>query len=150
MKTILKYVGLFTIAGALTGASFFSVQLQAQNAPAPTSEKRYVPYKITRGDRISVGVVGEPELTVGGKRVEATGTINLLYIQEIRLVGLTIAEAQETIAKAYREGRFLRNPLVTVTVDEYAPRLVRISGKVNQQNAYSLPPDSEMTIVELI
>jgi polysaccharide biosynthesis/export protein len=124
--------------------------LDAQPAPATKAEKRYVAYKITRGDRISVGVVGEPELTVGGKRIEATGTINLLYIQEIRLVGLTIAEAQESIAKAYRDGRFLRNPQVSVTVDEYAPRNVIITGKVNVQGRLEIPPDTEITIKEMI
>lgn len=128
------------------------VRVFGAQAPAPpaTAEKRFIPYKITRGDRVSVSVVGEPELTVGQKRVEATGTINLLYIGNIRLVGLTIVEAQEAIAQAYRDGRFLRNPQVSVTVDEYAPRIVRIGGKVNSPGQIHIPPDAEMSIVELI
>lgn len=122
---------------------------QPPNAAVP-AEKKYVPYRISRGDRLSVALVGEPNLTVGQRRVEATGTINLLYINDIRLVGLTIAEAQVAIANAYRDGRFLRNPQVSVTVDEYAPRIVRIGGKVNSPGQIHIPPDSEMTIIELI
>jgi polysaccharide export outer membrane protein len=132
--------------------SFGGSILQAQPRPAPRMEKKYVPYRITRGDMLSVELLanGEREFAVAQKRVEATGTINLLYIQEVRLVGLTIAEAQDAIARAYRDGRFIRNPTVTVTVETYAPRVVRISGKVNTQGPFEIPPDAEMTITELI
>lgn len=128
------------------------VALFAETAPPAgrSAEKKAVPYRITAGDRVSVAVLGEPSLTVGQRRVEATGTINLLLVSDVRIAGLTIAEAQEAIANSYREGRFLRNPQVTVTVDEYAPRIVRISGKVNSPGQIHIPPDTEMTIVDLI
>ena len=117
---------------------------------APKSEKKFVAYKISRGDRLAVAVLGEPDLTQGGKRVEATGTINLPLIQEIRLVGLTIAEAQEAIANAYRVGRFLRNPQVSVTVEEYAQRVVIVGGKVNAPGRQEIAPDTEVTIKDVI
>lgn len=124
----------------------------AQPVAIPKAEKKYVPYRITRGDTLSVEVLanGEREFSAAQKRIEATGTVNLLYIQEIRLVGLTIAEAQDSIARAYRDGRFIRNPVVNVTVESYAPRVVRISGKVNSQSTVEIPPDGELTIMELI
>jgi polysaccharide export outer membrane protein len=124
--------------------------LSAQTVPGKKDEAKFVAYKITRGDRLSVGVLGEPDLRVGGIRVEAIGTVNLPLIKEIRLVGLTIAEAQAAISKAYREGRFLRDPQVTVTVDEYAARTVIVSGKVNIQGRQEIPPDTEFTIKDLI
>lgn len=129
---------------ALPGASL------AQTPPAAKPEREYVPYKITRGDRLTISVLGEPDLRVGGIRVEAIGTIILPLIKDIRLVGLTIAEAQDAIAKAYREGRFLRDPQVTVTVEEYAPRTVIVSGKVNIQGRQEIPPDTKFTIKDLI
>src|SRR5207244_1285687 len=106
------------VALVVSGAGAVRVSA-ASIAPVPKSEKKFVPYRITRADRIAVSVLGEPELSAGGKRVEAMGTINLPLIQEIRLVGLTIAEAQEAIAKKYREERYLRNPVVSVTVEDY-------------------------------
>jgi polysaccharide export outer membrane protein len=129
----------------------FSAPVSAQPQPVPKSEKKYVPYRITRGDVLGIEVLvnGDRELS-GQKRVEANGTVNLLYIQEIRLVGLTIAEAQEEIARAYRDGRFIRNPIVGVTVETYAPRTVNISGKVNSQGRFELPADEQMTIMDLI
>ncbi|MSU48332.1 MAG: polysaccharide export protein [Opitutus sp.] len=149
MKTIRSSARWFIICAIAAGTSAL-VPVFAQPKPEPKPERKYVAYKITRGDRLSIGVVGEPELNVGGKRIEALGTINLLYIQEIRLVGLTINEAQEAIAKAYRDGRFLRNPQVSVTVDEYSSRTVLISGKVNSPGRPEIPADHEITIKEMI
>lgn len=123
--------------------------LRAQ-APAAKTEKNFVAYRITRGDILSIAIVGEPELTVGQKRVEAIGTVNLTYIGDIRLVGLTIKEAQETIENAYREQRILRNPTAAVVVEQYAPRSVRISGKVNSPGLIHIPPDTETTLLEII
>lgn len=141
---------LLLVLPGIVGSSL--AQAPAPSAAPQRNEKKYVPYRITRGDILSIEVLasGEREFTAGQKRVEATGSINLLYIQEIQLVGLTIAEAQESIAKAYRDGRFIRNPVVNVTVETYAPRVVRISGKVNSQASFEIPPDGEMTIMELI
>lgn len=133
------------------GVAFISTAA-AQPTPTPKSEKKFVPYRITRGDTLNIEVLasGEREFATGQKRVEATGTINLPYIQEIRVVGLTIAEAQKAIADAYRDGRFIRNPIVNVVVEIYAPRTVSISGKVNSQGRFEIPPDTEFTIMDLI
>lgn len=122
----------------------------AQIPAAPKSEKKYVAYKITRGDTVSVGILGEQDLSTGGKRVEATGLVNLALIGEVRLVGLTIAEAQDMIARKYRDERYLRNPQVSVTVEGYAPRTVIISGKVNNPGRPEIPADTEMSIKDLI
>ncbi len=124
--------------------------VSAQIPVTPKSDKKYVAYKITRGDTVSVGILGEQELSAGGKRVEATGSINMALIGNVRLVGLTIAEAQEAIAKKYRDERYLRNPQVNVTVEVYAPRTVIISGKVNNPGRPEIPADTEMSIKDLI
>lgn len=150
MKPTLAILRL--ISACLGAAGVFLVVAPAQTVPEQKTEKKYVPYEITRGDVVSIGVLanGEPEFTAGQKRVESIGTINLPYIQEIRLVGLTIAEAQQAIANAYRDGRYIRNPIVTVTIETYAPRVVSIFGKVNSQGRFEIPPDTEMTITDLI
>lgn len=152
MKTLSSFTRLLTAAFAFGLVLCSVIPAAAQPVPLPKQEKKYVPYRISRGDILNVEVLanGEREFAAGQKRVEATGTINLLYIQEIRLVGLTIAEAQDAIASAYRDGRFIRNPVVNLTVETYAPRIVRISGKVNSQATFELPPDTEMTIMDLI
>lgn len=133
--------------------AFAAALLPAQNAPAPGAtreDRRDKPYRITRGDVVSVAVLDEPYLNAPQRRVEGTGTIAIPYLQEFRVYGLTVLEAQDAIAKAYRDGRYLRNPVVSVTIETYAPRIVSISGKVNAQGRYEIPPDTEMTIKDLI
>lgn len=143
VRILLAWIG--TLVAALVMPAF------GQPLAGPKAEKKFVPYRIARGDILSVEVLasGEREFAAQ-KRVESTGTVNLLYVHEVRLIGLTIAEAQDMIARAYRDGRFIRNPAVTVTVETYAPRVVSISGKVNTQGRFEIPPDAEMTITDLI
>lgn len=137
---VLAALGLAAAAGLAAPAS----------PPAPAAEKVPLPYRITRSDVLSVGIVGEPELTAAQKKVEPTGTINLLYIGDVRVVGLTIKEAQEMIENTYREQRILRTPVATVIVEQYAPRRVRISGRVANPGLIEIPADTEITLVELI
>ncbi len=124
---------------------------QPPRAPAPKFDDRNAPaYRITRGDVLSVAVFDEPSLTIGGKKVETRGTINLQLIQDIRIVGLSMAEAKAAIETAYRDGRFLRNPEVTVSIEQYAQRMVQISGQVNQPARYDLPPDQPTSVKDLV
>lgn len=137
-------------------ASFLFAALAAvAHAQAPTpapklDEPTAVPYRITRGDVLAVSVFGEMDLTSGGNKVEARGTIALQLIKEIRVAGLTVLEAQEAIEAAYRDQRYLRDPQVKITIEQYAQRLVSIMGKVNLPARYELPPDQQWTIKDLI
>ena len=127
-----------------------SSDLASLSAQGAGEERKAAPYRISRGDRVSVSVLGKPELKVAGARVEPVGTVNLVLVKEVRLAGLTILEAEAAVAKAYQDGRFLRSPRVTITVEEYAPRTVIVSGKVNIQGRQEIPPNAEFTLKDLI
>jgi polysaccharide export outer membrane protein len=124
-------------------------------APATTTspkldDKKIVPYRITRGDTLTVSIYNEPDLTSGKKRVEARGTINLTLIGDVRVYGLTLTEAARAIETAYRDGRILRNPEVTVIVEEYSPRVVTVLGHVKYPGRVDLPPEQQWTIKDVI
>lgn len=138
----------YLIAGALLLVP--ALASRAQGAASAAEERKAAPYRITRGDRISISILGEPELKVTGTRVEPVGTVNLVLIKEVNLSGLTIAEAEAKVAKAYQDGKYLRSPRVNITVEEYAPRTVIVSGKVNIQGRQDIPPNSEFTIKDFI
>jgi polysaccharide export outer membrane protein len=61
-----------------------------------------------------------------------------------------VVEAQTAIENAYKDGRFLRNPQVTISVEEYAPREVSIQGAIRSPGRYTLPVESTFTVVELV
>lgn len=127
---------------ALVGPAF------AQPRNPIDAKKAYV-HRLQLADRVRVAIYQEEDLTTLA-RIDARGMVNLPLIQEIQIGGMTIVEAQDAIQNAYREGRFLRAPQVTVSVEEYAPREVSISGQIRNAGRFPLPNESTYTIVELV
>jgi len=118
---------------------------QAGKAPA----KQAIVYKIRTGDKLSVRIFQEDELS-SQPRVDSKGTINLPLIQENRISGMTVNEAERFIEATYREGRFLRNPQVTIIVEEFAPQQVTIGGQVKLPARYPLVADQAMSLLDLV
>ena len=138
---------LLVLATLLTG--FFSVAGgQEQDSRVAELKKSYV-HTLQLADRILVNVFGEEELRTI-VRIDARGKVNLPLIGEVTLGGMTIVEAQTVIEAAYKDGRYLRNPQVTVSVEEYAAREVSISGAIRAPGRYGLPAESTLTITELV
>jgi polysaccharide biosynthesis/export protein len=147
MKTRCCSLFLFCLGSI---ATMIGAQPPAPTRTAQLAEKNAIPYRITRNDRLAISVYNEPDLTTGNHRVEARGTINLQLVGDVRVVGMTVAEAGDAVAKAYREGRYLRNPQVTVTIEEYSPRAVNVIGKVKFPARVELPPEQQWTVKEVI
>ncbi len=106
-------------------------------------------YRLTITDRIRVSIFQEDDLATI-TRIDARGNVNLKLLGDVHVSGLTVAEAQRTIEQAYRDGRYLRNPQVTISIEDYAPREVSISGQVKAPGRYLLPIESTFSIVELV
>ncbi len=121
--------------------------VRAQNAERP-NKKNYI-HTLALADRVRVAVYQEEDLTTL-TRIDSRGRINMPLLGEVAIGGLTIVEAQTALESAYKEGRFLRNPQVTINVEEYATREVSISGQIRNSGRYSLPPESTYTVVELV
>lgn len=126
-------------------------QLTAQipsGKPAIDPSKAIV-YRVATNDRIRVGVFQEPDLDMIA-RVDVKGTVNLPLLGPIKVSNLTIPEAELAIENTYRDGRFLRNPQVTISVEEYTPREVSIQGQVKNPGRYPLPIEQTMSVLELV
>ncbi len=137
---LLPLVALLCLAGLLPA--------RAADTPAANDKKNYV-HTLALADRVRVVVYQEEDLA-SITRIDARGKINLPLIGEIAIGGLTVVDAQTAIENAYKDGRFLRNPQVTVSVEEYAPREVSIQGRVRNPGRYTLPIESTLTVVELV
>jgi polysaccharide export outer membrane protein len=134
----------FLVAGLALGACLPAFGQGAKNE----NKKAYV-HTLSLADRVRVAVYQEDDLT-SLTRIDARGRINMPLLGEIAIGGMTVAEAQVAIENAYKEGRFLRNPQVTISVEEYAPREVSISGAIRSAGRYTLPVESTFTVVELV
>jgi polysaccharide export outer membrane protein len=91
-------------------------------------------YRIDAGDRVSVLVYQEPDLSVNGVRVKADGTIAFPLLGDMRVAGLTSPELQDLVTRKLRDG-YLKSPNVTVSIDSY--RLYYIKGEVARPGGYS-------------
>jgi len=118
-------------------------------APAPPDSRRTSPFRIITNDRLGVHIFQEDDLSLTA-RVDAKGNINLNLVGNVHVFGQTLTEAERSIEIAYREGRILRHPEVTITVEESAPREVSVQGQVKNPNRYSLPLETATTLSEII
>jgi polysaccharide export outer membrane protein len=140
---------LFSVVSGLATLSLGSA-LTAQVAPATKSPAtKSIAYTIRNSDKLAVRIFQEDELATT-PRVDSKGTLNLTLIGEIRVSGMTVNQAERAIENAYRDGRFLRNPQVTITVEDYAPREVTIGGQVKSPSRYPLPLETPMSLLELV
>jgi polysaccharide export outer membrane protein len=117
-------------------------------SPKPDTQSNFI-YKLTNADRLRVVVYGEPDLATVS-RVDARGNINLYLIGEVHVAGCTVNEAQKIVETTYRDGRYLRSPEVTISVEDYAPRTVTVDGQVKSPGPVPLPTESTLTVYQAI
>jgi polysaccharide export outer membrane protein len=119
--------GVSTPAAAQAGAS----ALTARTQPASSLH-------LQSGDLIDIAVYNVPELTTKG-RVSGKGEIYLPLIDYVHIAGLTAEEAEGLIQKRLSDGGFVKNPHVTLFVDQYASQGASILGEVVRPGVYPVP-----------
>ena len=135
--------------GLLAGLAVAALHAPAQDAPLQPDSRKALLYTIAITDSLQVSVFGEQDLS-RISRVDARGLINLPLVGEVKVFGLTLREAEQAIGNAYRDGRFLRNPQVTITVESYAVREISVQGQVKNPQRVVLQAESSMTVLEAI
>lgn len=93
-------------------------------------------YRLAAGDRISIAVFGEPDLSVEAK-VGDNGRIAYPFIGEVLVGGRSAAEVETQVTAALK-GDFLVDPKVSVAVVEYRPFF--INGQVKSPGSYAFQP----------
>lgn len=103
--------------------------------------------KLGPGDLIEVSVYNVPELATKA-RVSTSGDLYLPLIDYVHVEGLTLEEAQKLIQKRLEDGGFVRNPHVSIFVDEAASQGVTIIGEVGRPGIY--PDTVDRKLYEVI
>lgn len=99
------------------------------------------------GDVFKVQVIGEEELT-GQHRISRDGAIMFPYVGLIQVAGLEPPQVAALLAQRLRDDGYLRDPQVTVFVEEANSKRVTINGAVTRPGTF--PLTSGMTIVEAV
>ena len=120
-------------------------KITTQNVPAPSEQSsETVPpqppssLRLQTGDLIDIAVYNVPELTTKA-RISTKGEIYLPLIDYVHIAGLTAEEAEGLIQKRLSDGGFVKNPHVTLFVDQYASQGASILGEVVRPGVYPVP-----------
>ena len=116
-----------------------------QTAAVAQSGQAGVEYRIAPGDRISINVYGEPDLTFSDLPVPSNGSITYPFLGQIQVENKTEVELARDITLGLLDG-YLLQPQVTVAVTRYRP--IFVGGAVNMpgQKEYSIGMDVERLI----
>lgn len=134
----LKPIGTLALGMALLVVAPVTSYAQGQSAAVAGS------YRLGAGDKIRLITYGEDSLS-GDFQVSGAGTIALPLIGEIKAIGLTPTELQQSISTALRNG-YLKDPRVSVEVSNYRP--FYILGEVNKPGEY--PYANGLTVMNAV
>lgn len=143
----------YRLAGCCLMLGVAVVASLAQSAPAPLAPtldgapaSRRGDYRIGPGDVISIDVAGEPDLRRKVKVMEQ-GTIRLPFIdRDLTIAGLSEPEVTALLRQSFTT--ILKDPQVTIFIEEYNARMASIAGAVNQPKQIALT--RELRLYDLI
>src|SRR6266481_4329516 len=111
------------------------------------SKSQHESLLIGPGDLLNVQVFETPDLTQS-PRVTDTGTVPLMLLGELKVVGMTPAQAASAIEQKLVEKNLMLHPVVTVSVQEYATQSVSVLGQVKLPGSY--PITAPRTVIDMI
>lgn len=126
-RTMTSQRSLRTLLFVLTAA--FALCAQAQD--------RQPEYQLGSGDTIRIQVFQNPDLTLE-TRVTENGNITFPLIGVVKIGGMAIASAEQTIAKALKDGGFIQQPQVNILLLQNRGNQVSVLGQVNRPGRYPL------------
>ena len=124
-------MALLLVIGAL-----FSTPARAQGTAAPATAAA-AQYRLALGDMIKITVFQSPDLSLETRITEA-GVISYPLLGSVNLAGLTVAEAEQRIAKGLRDGNFVKQPQVSINVVQARGNQVSVLGQVGRPGRYPL------------
>jgi polysaccharide biosynthesis/export protein len=90
-------------------------------------------YKVGAGDRLTVRVAGESDLT-GDYLVDGSGNISLPYVQSVHIAGMTTPQIERLVTARLLNG-YLRDPKVSVQATALRP--FYILGEVTTSGSFA-------------
>ena len=134
-------------AGLLLGLAAAPAQAQTAGTAAGTTGA-VTEYRLGAGDVVRVSVYQNPDLTLE-TRVAETGLVSFPLLGSIKLGGLGVTAAEKLIADGLRNGNFVKQPQVTLTVLQVRGNQASVLGQVNRPGRYPLEV-ADMRLTDLL
>jgi len=106
-------------------------------SPTAYAELQPGDYLLSAGDALRIMVFQNPDLTLEA-RVTESGAITYPLVGSVRVGGLSVAQAEQVIAKALRDGGFVQQPQVNILLTQIRGSQVSVLGQVNRPGRYPL------------
>lgn len=117
------------------------------DAPPQTGQVEHNLSVLGSGDRVKVTVFQQPD--IGGEfTVAGDGAINVPLAGHVLVAGNTPDQAADRIAKALKDGEYLKDPQVTLTLITSQNLRVSILGEVKNPARYPIDPNT--TVFDLL
>lgn len=104
-------------------------------------------FQIGAGDTVDITVLGRPELSASGN-VSGDGLITAALVGAVPVLGLTPQQAARRIAQAYKDGQYLVDPQVTVTLRDYQSQQLSVLGEVKSPGRF--PMRTRLSILDAL
>ncbi len=117
--------------------------------PMITVPEDFANLKLAPGFLLRVQVYDQPDFS-GNIRVDDDGGISIPFLGTLRVAGSTIAQAQDRIQKEFRDKGILKNPQVTIDVEQFAATGATVLGEVqNPGRVEILTPHRLLDVIGL-
>jgi len=150
----LQRAGVLSIALALagcgatlTGPNMRTGPQAYQQFPGTNGQSSAQDYRIGPLDHIDINVFQEPDMTIKGAPVDASGNVVMPLIGKVQAAGLKSTDLADRIAARLQE-RFYVNPQVTVSVASSVAQRITVEGEVIDPGIYQL--SGPTTLVDTI
>ncbi len=150
MRNRLLALTLFSGLSCLHGQAATAQPTAAPDQPGSPERSevaRSADFRIGPGDLLSIDVFGQDDLD-REVRVLSDGTISLPLLGTFRVSDLTPSQAERQIEGMLRDKRLVKEPEVTIFVEEFRSRSVSIQGAVGKPGVYQLIGDK--TLLDLL
>lgn len=114
-------------------------------APAASTSPEY---RLGSGDGLRILVFQNPDLTLE-TRITDRGMVSYPLLGNVRLGGLSIGGAEKAIADGLRNGGFVKQPQVTISLLQVRGSQASVLGQVNRPGRYPLEV-ADMRLSELL
>jgi polysaccharide biosynthesis/export protein len=149
---IYRLLGIIALMFGGTAAFAWVPQTPAGSTPTADETRALEQIKppllqLGPGDSVAIEVYAQPDLG-GTVYVSDDGTIPVALAGPVQVAGLSPSQASARIEKALRDGKFLVNPHVTLTVTQSRSQRVSVIGEVGKPGRYAV--ESNTSILDLL
>jgi polysaccharide biosynthesis/export protein len=136
MKRFTYFTRLLILGLGGIGATLSRAQVVVKDTqPATVRDQSAI--AIGPGDLLDLSVFDVPELVLK-VRVDINGCVSLAFLGDLKLAGMTVGNAQRLIARELVARQLVKDPQVSIFIEEFATQGITVYGEVNAPGIYPL------------